>query len=290
MSLRTSIATLLILAGTVGLGWYIWHGDIARWVGSLVQQGEQQVQNLIPLAREVITPPPLRGPSEPRAAILTADGVFVLTNQQRVDNNVAKLARNTTLDQAATKKLNDMFAKQYFEHVSPSGQGPADVVESVGYSYIRVGENLALGNFASDADLVQAWMNSPGHRANILSPGFTELGVAVGQGIFEGHRTWIAVQEFGTPASKCPLPSTTLKKTIDSNQAKITSLKTELKALQAKINQALAADDQKQAHELEDSYNQKVTAINQLIAQTKQLASSYNKQVQQFNSCLQSLG
>src|SRR6185369_15716694 len=115
------------------------------------------------------------------------------------------LKENALLDKAAKKKLDDMFAQQYFEHINPQGKGPSDLAKSVGYDYIAIGENLALGNFKNDAELVQAWMDSPGHRANILNKQYTEIGVAVGQGTYEGKKTWLAVQEFGRPTSSCPV-------------------------------------------------------------------------------------
>ncbi|MBI1833215.1 MAG: hypothetical protein HYR90_00090 [Candidatus Andersenbacteria bacterium] len=228
MSSRLLIAFLLILGGSGVLGWYYYQGN----VGELLKDFEAGT-SLLPLSREVITPPPLRGPFSQQQTTLTADGVFTFTNQHRTADGKQALTRNTTLDMAAENKLEDMFARQYFEHQSPTGEGPAEVVEGVGYLYIRVGENLALGNFESDQALVQAWMDSPGHRANMLSAGFTEIGIAVGQGMFEGDHTWLAVQTFATPASACPLPEPTLKTTIDKERARLDSLDKELKTSSA---------------------------------------------------------
>ena len=69
-----------------------------------------------------------------------------------------------------------------------------------------------------------AWMNSPGHRANILNPHFQEIGVAVGKGMYEGHETWIAVQSFGMPLSACPASDANLKIKIDANNGMIFNL------------------------------------------------------------------
>ena len=65
-----------------------------------------------------------------------------------------------------------------FEHTSPSGVDPGKLVQSYGYDYIVAGENLILGNFSSEKEVVQDWMNSPGHRANILNGSYKRTGVA----------------------------------------------------------------------------------------------------------------
>ena len=178
--------------------------------GLAFNQVRQQIPELGPIsladslsqledAREVLTANPLLGSMEAAGTTLTVAGVLTETNTHRATNDLPAFASNTTLNQAAQNKLDDMFQQQYFDHVSPDGFGPADVVDNVAYTYVRVGENLALGNFDGDAALVQAWMNSPGHRANILHTGFSELGVAVGEGIYQGEQTWLAVQTFAKP-------------------------------------------------------------------------------------------
>jgi uncharacterized protein YkwD len=121
------------------------------------------------LKREVFTSGPLRNYTDAPTSKLTVTGTIYWTNQQRGQNNLPALKENLKLTQAAQLKVKDMFDKQYFEHISPQGVGPAGLAETVGYDYIAIGENLALGNFKDDQALVEAWMNSPGHRANILS-------------------------------------------------------------------------------------------------------------------------
>jgi uncharacterized protein YkwD len=92
-----------------------------------------------------------------------------------------------------------MFENQYFAHESPTGEKVSDLAKKFGYDFLLIGENLAMGNFSSDEDLVLAWMESPGHRENILNEKYQEIGVAVKKGIFEGKEVWIAVQHFGLP-------------------------------------------------------------------------------------------
>lgn len=98
---------------------------------------------------------------------LSNSGILAETNSERARLGLSPLRISSNLNAAATLKVIDMFARQYFEHTSPTGVTISDLSESVGYDYILVGENLALGNFSSDAALVAAWMGSPGHRANI---------------------------------------------------------------------------------------------------------------------------
>ncbi len=115
------------------------------------------------------------------------------------------LSKNAKLTSAATAKANDLFEKQYFEHVSPTGESAADLVIAEGYNYRIVGENLALGDFKSEKELVDAWMASEGHRENILKKDYQEIGVASKLSKFEGRITWVSVQIFGTRAPECVL-------------------------------------------------------------------------------------
>lgn len=176
----------------------------------------------------ISTPGPLRQLLQVRGGTLTTAGIFTQTNIQRAQDKKTILSRNSLLDAAAEQKLKDMAQQQYFEHVSPQGKGPADLAKDVKYEYLAIGENLALGNFTDDSALVQAWMNSPGHRANILSEKYTEIGVATQEVTFEGRKTWLAVQEFGRPAKDCPTPSTTLRHSFDTKKAQLDTLNTKL--------------------------------------------------------------
>lgn len=240
------------------------------------------------IKREVFTSGPLRSEVNVPNARLTASGVIQFTNQERVKYHLPTLRENSLLDQAAALKVKDMFSRQYFEHVSPQGVGPADLVERVGYEYIAVGENLALGNYKDDQALVQAWMNSPGHKANILNGKFSEIGVAVGKGAFEGQQVWLAVQTFARPASSCPKVDTGLKAQIDS-------YKTELGGLEQQITiqkQQLEQIEPKTQEEYEQ-YNQKVAEYNNVIKMynnkldiLRHLTATYNSQVQVYNTCL----
>lgn len=239
---------------------------------------------LKPLQEHGLLPQPLRSSDDSKTATLTNRGTIKQTNAQRAKFGLTALAENARLDQAAAIKLSDMFAKQYFEHVSPSGTGPSDLANQVGYKYIVVGENLALGNFENDATLIEAWMNSPGHRANILNERYTEIGVAVGKGLYEGKQTWLAVQSFGAPLSNCPLPDESLKTSITSNQKLLTAMEAELMAMRDDLE---ATRDRSEYNRKVDSYNQKIEEFNALVAKVKNQVATYNSQVSSFNACVQ---
>lgn len=215
---------------------------------------------------------------------LSDQGVFSRTNQERQSLKLPTLKWNNTLAKAASLKLDDMFAAQYFDHVSPQGLGPGDVAKKAGYEFVLVGENLALGDFNDDADLVEGWMNSPGHRANILHEGFTELGIAVARGEFEGKTVWLAVQSFGKPLTDCPEIDQALKNKIEQNQTVIYQLETDAKNRKQALESGQYAKPQPYNSKVEE-YNVVVGKLNTLIEETKNLVNEYNAQVNQFNSC-----
>lgn len=225
--------------------------------------------------KKVSTPPPLRSSSDKPGGTLTTNGVLNETNRHRAQNNLPPLKNNATLNQAAANKLSDMFDQQYFEHISPSGRGPADIVDEAGYEYLSTGENLALGNFAGDTDLVQTWMDSPGHRDNILNPSYTELGIAVKPDMFEGQQTWLAVQTFALPTSACPPPDNSLKVTFDQKKASFEQLQTGLNTTKESLGQ--------RADELLDLTNQ----INNLASLGHAKINEGNEQIAQGNNLAQ---
>jgi uncharacterized protein YkwD len=123
-------------------------------------------------------------PSPSNLNLVTA-ATLCLVNQQRQDNGLALLSENAKLDAAAAAHSADMVANDYFDHVSPSGSDPLSRLEGVGY--IRSGEGYAIGeniaaatdSLATPASIVSMWMNSPGHRANILDPDYRDTGMGV---------------------------------------------------------------------------------------------------------------
>jgi len=102
--------------------------------------------------------------------------VVALTNQERVNNGLAPLQIDEELSVVAREKSNDMSARNYFDHNSPTYGSPFDMMQSYGISYRAAGENIAKGQ-QTPQEVVNAWMNSQGHRENILNSSFTHIGV-----------------------------------------------------------------------------------------------------------------
>lgn len=217
---------------------------------------------------------------------LSKDNVILITNKYRKENgNLLALEENQKLDLSAEKKLQDMFTNQYFEHISPSNIGVADLGNQVGYEYILLGENLAMGNFKDDKSLVDAWMASEGHRANILNEHYTEIGVAVGKGVFEGKNIWMAVQHFGTPISVCPSIDQVLFGVINLNLNQIQEIEDNLTLRLDNINKKVLYEGSTY-HEQVNQYNSLINIYNNLIKDIKQKINDYNNQIRAFNICL----
>lgn len=159
-------------------------------------------------------PPPPPPPADPPANeycaavadwtaewIAWEDQVLMLVNANRAAGAdcggagtfgaAAPLAMNEELRCAARNHSMDMAVRGYFSHTSPEGEGPGDRIEAAGYEYSWWGENIAWGYPSPDA-VVNGWMNSPGHCANIMRAEFTEIGV----GYYSGNY-W--TQTFGRP-------------------------------------------------------------------------------------------
>ncbi len=134
------------------------------------------------------------------ASAITSDTVIALTNQSRQEYGLKDLTYNAKLAKAAQAKADDMLKKQYFAHNSPDGHNPWYWIKGTGYTYLAAGENLAV-HFTQAETVEDAWMNSPGHRANILNRNFEEIGIGISEGTFEGADTIFVVQMFGTPST-----------------------------------------------------------------------------------------
>lgn len=131
--------------------------------------------------------------------------VIDLTNEQRKENNLSTLVRNSVLDAAANLKAQDMAKGSYFSHNSPAGVTPWHWFDEAGYTYVYAGENLAVF-FTDSSAVVDAWMKSPTHRANIVGSHYTEIGVGTAKGKYNGYDTVFVVQFFGAPALKPVAP------------------------------------------------------------------------------------
>ena len=116
---------------------------------------------------------------------------FDLLNMDRAKNGLKPLKFNTQLTALGGKYAQDMINRQFFAHNDPDGKSPFDRMKQAGINYRYAGENLAINSNVTTAE--QAFMNSPGHRANILSPNYTDVGVGVR---YDAKGSAYVVQEF----------------------------------------------------------------------------------------------
>lgn len=137
------------------------------------------------------------------ASNITVTDLLNDTNAKRAAAGVPAVTLDSQLTVAAQAKGQDMFAHQYWAHVSPQGIDPWHWIIASGYNYIFAGENLAR-DFADSQAVVDAWMNSPTHRENLLNTRFQNVGFAVVNGKYGNDETTLVVQEFGTRAGGAP--------------------------------------------------------------------------------------
>ena len=129
----------------------------------------------------------LRIPQVPEAVLRYESEVVRLVNAVRAENGLRPLSVNWELARVARYKSQDMAEKGYFAHESPTYGSPFQMMQTFGISYRTAGENIAYGQ-KTPAEVVNAWMNSSSHRANILNGDFTSIGIGyVKSGSGYGH-------------------------------------------------------------------------------------------------------
>lgn len=139
------------------------------------------------------------------ATSMSIGDLYAGTNQARAANGLGGLSLNSKLNSGAQAKANDMIAKNYWSHVSPSGTQPWAFFVGAGYSYTAAGENLAYG-FDTSSQVINGWMNSPGHRANLLGP-YRDVGFGIASGPnYQGGENTVVVAFYGTPQA-APAPA-----------------------------------------------------------------------------------
>ena len=157
----------------------------------LIHFGEQTYPNVLGISHSV-----------------TVEDLLLHTNQKRAEAGLPPLQLNAELSNAAAGKAQDMIVKNYWAHTSPDGVTPWAFIKGAGYEYIYAGENLARG-FTTAQDVVNAWMASPGHRENILSKNYNDIGFAITTGSLSGDETVLVVQEFGSRVAQTAEKETT---------------------------------------------------------------------------------
>lgn len=113
-----------------------------------------------------------------------------LVNEARIDANLKPLEYDNDLAYVAMMKAKDMVDNKYFSHTSPTYGSPFDMMKSFGIKYGYAGENIAAG-YSNVQDVFNGWMNSPGHKANILNKNFTHCGFGIVSGGTYGGKSWV---------------------------------------------------------------------------------------------------
>lgn len=245
----------------------------------------------------------------PSREVLTKEAIITLTNNARVVNGLPPLRANLLLNTIAEARATDMLEKQYFAHVSPTGQQASDIAQSVGYQFKIIAENIGSGDFYTNKKIVDGWMQSPGHKRNILSPEVEEIGAAVLKGRMNGMETYISVQIFGLQSPlvsqrTCVAPSKSLLNDIELKKAEIDSLNDQLHIIKQELdaeNESIATDqrytygDSRKIHNLNvkiSAYNEKSHWYNRLVADKQgkaavleSMVNKYNRMLQTYNDC-----
>jgi uncharacterized protein YkwD len=261
---------------------------------SVVQRAEYLKKSIMPsVSREV----------------LTKDAIITLTNNARSQSGLPPLKENQLLDSIAESRASDMLEKQYFDHVSPTGQQASDIAQSVGYRYKVIAENIGSGDFYTNRKIIDNWMQSPGHRRNILSTEVEDIGAAVVKGKMKGAETYITVQIFGLQSPLvsehiCVAPPKSLLNDIELKKAEIETLRDQLSRLKREIDaekesiqtdRRYVYDDNQKIEKLNDrirALNEKSRWYNRILEDEKAKSSvvglmidEYNKLSQTYNDC-----
>jgi uncharacterized protein YkwD len=134
--------------------------------------------------------------------------VFVAMNQERAKNGTAALTRHCDLDTAAQRHVNDMVAKNFLNHTGSDGSGPGKRIAETGYPSGTWGENIYGGTNPTAESAMGFWMNSTGHRGNILNSSYTQVGIAYAFGPNTSYKNYWCVVFGGGGGRQCP-PTTT---------------------------------------------------------------------------------
>ncbi len=172
-------AVLLLPLGTAAETHIVKSGDTMWKIAVRYEVGVSEIIGANPQVEnpDLIYPGQVLAVPGVDAAVLTYETeVIRLVNEARAENGLSALKPNWELSRVARYKSQDMKDKGYFSHTSPTYGSPFTMMKNFGIRYRSAGENIAMGQRTPEA-VVNAWMHSSGHRANILSTSFTEIGV-----------------------------------------------------------------------------------------------------------------
>jgi hypothetical protein len=204
------------------------------------------------------------------ATDMTIGGLLSGTNTQRSQNGLAGLTLNSSLNNAAQAKANDMVARNYWSHTTPDGKDPWVFIDATGYAYQKAGENLAYG-FGTSSETIVGWMNSSSHRANILDSAYKEVGFGIANSasyVGTGEET-VVVAMYANPVASTPPPAAPAPvATSTAPQTKpATTVATTPSTQPTQQDTVVPTPEQKQAQKVpDDRYNEPITSDTDIPA------------------------
>ena len=224
-------------------------------------------------------------------SVLNVENILYYTNLERTSRGLRSLKWSAKLTRSSNGKSIDMFRNQYFAHTSPvdSKKDFSSFIDAQSYSFARASENLAMGEFSTAKEVVDAWMNSPSHRTNILYPDYYDIGASVQNGTMRGGRVVMIVQHFGTPKTACPSISSTTLVALQSIQKDATTSKQSALTLEQKINTEESKLSENELDDLIGVYNATIRTYNSLVEEFQGLTIKYNEQVKKYDDCIKKL-
>lgn len=172
-------ALMLLIGASAATAHTVVSGDTMWKIAVKYEVGLTEIKNANPQISnpDLIYPGQVLNIPTTNSSVLSYEKEVVrLVNEKRVQNGLKELTYDWELSRVARYKSQDMKDNKYFSHTSPVYGSPFQMMKSFGISYKTAGENIAKGQ-KTPAEVVNAWMNSSGHRANILNSSFTHIGV-----------------------------------------------------------------------------------------------------------------
>jgi uncharacterized protein YkwD len=237
-----------------------------------------------------------RIPSNAGRELLSPESIMELANNVRASHGLDALHANPLLNAIAEARARDMVEKNYFAHMSPSGELASDIAMRVGYRYRIMFENIAAGRFRTNQNILKAWMDSPNHRKRIFSQYVNETGVSVIKGRINGSIMWVAVQVFGLPVAESAgkLPDSPREHpweelgarfaALDSQHQRLSGTKAELEFDRKMIERSskVCSNDPDMSWRINQkikAYNRKAEQFNRSLAEMNTMKTALNSVV-----------
>jgi uncharacterized protein YkwD len=215
---------------------------------------------------------------------ITPANIVWFSNYYRSQEGIRPLIQRKALNNSARAKNNHMLAHDYFAHTQPNtSTGFETFIDQQQYSFIKIGENLAMGDYTTSQEVVEAWMKSTSHRKNILDADYTEIGVHVASGIIHGKNVILITQHFGRPSKTCPAINENTQNMIGVLTKKIEQLRAEILIQQKELEGSGVQDTDSSIRIAE--YNKLVDSYNTFVKNLQVMIDTYNEQVRAFEAC-----